>query len=69
MQRTLFTGIDSNFYSKFTLKMCVNFIACFEINLAKSKFHWNYIIYTNHHVKLTIFLLLPVSALNTIVHN
>ena len=36
MQKILFTGIFSNFQSKFTFKMCVNLIACFEIISVKS---------------------------------
>ena len=41
MQITLFTGIDSNFHSKFAFKMCVNLTATFE------KISY-YFIYTNH---------------------
>ena len=58
MQITLFAGIDSNFNLKGTFKMCAILIASFEIISMK-----------NRHVNLTIFLLLPVSALDAIVHN
>ena len=43
MQRTPFTGIGSNFHSKFTFKICVNLIDCFEINSVKSWIRaWNF---------------------------
>ena len=43
MQRTPFTGIGSNFHSKFTFKICVNLIGCFEINSVKSWIRaWNF---------------------------
>ena len=41
MQTTLFTRIDLNFYLKFTLKICVNLIACFEIISVKSRYKIN----------------------------
>ena len=31
IQKTPFTGIDSNFHSKFTFKICVNLTVCFKI--------------------------------------
>ena len=42
MQRARFTGIDSNFHSKFTFKS-VSLMACFEIISVKSRIRtWNF---------------------------
>ena len=44
MQRTLFTGTDSSFHSKFTFKICVSLFACFEIISVQSLIiTWNLI--------------------------
>ena len=48
MQRTLFTGIDSNFHSKFTLKMCVILLLQHKLNETVKMIVSYYIIYTNH---------------------
>ena len=65
MQITLFTGMDLRFHSKFTFKMCVNLIACFEC--CKNDCFSLY--YPHQQLNVIFFIFLPVSTINTIVHH